>query len=363
MRVNATILTQQFLTECSTSHSLCNVIHKRMTPSQLLSLSDDTIRLCLSEELPQCPKYATLSHCWGSLVLLNLKKSTLQLFRESVPFQAICKTFEHAIHIMRYMGISYLWIDSLCIIQDDTDDLIRESANMSSVYGGSSLNIAASFAPDGTFCCFVNRGPSDIWRILVHPKTGIEERFFECLPPELYHHGLTEMPLLQRGWVVQERILVPRIMHFTFNQVFWECFEKVACAVFPQGFPEQRSDIQKYFRKKYFVESMWPEVVELYSKCKLTYSSDKMVAISGLAQHIAYQNRLRIRRRTMAWRPREPTMLAEKRSRQQRPPVYEGGGKKYPAISQEARTPKTCDLHNSTTRKTTQITSKIEDYA
>jgi hypothetical protein len=105
---------------------------------------------------------------------------------------------------------------------------------MSSVYGGSSFNIAASFAPKGTVGCFADRGPSDIWRILVRTKVG-NERFFECLPPLMYRRGLTEMPL-QRGWVVQERILASRMLHFTSIQFFWECFEKVACEVFPKGF-------------------------------------------------------------------------------------------------------------------------------
>jgi Heterokaryon incompatibility protein (HET) len=315
-------LAKKWLDECGTSHSRCNIIQERRTPSRLLLLSNDTIKLCLSEELPECPKYATLSHCWGSLVLLNLKKSTIQLFRESVPSEAICKTFEHAIYITRYIGLKYLWIDSLCIIQDDTDDWVRESANMSSVYRGSSLNIAASFAPNGTFGCFVDRGLSDIWRILVRTKVGNEEHFFECLPPEMYRRGLTEMPLLQRRWVVQERILAPRMLHFTSTQVFWECFEKVACEVFPTGFPKQRSDIEKYFHKRHFVGSMWPEVVELYSKCKLTYSEDKMVAISGLAQHIKFQtNREYVAglwreglESQLCWRRRDP--------RQQRPPLY-----------------------------------------
>ena len=264
-------LAKQWLDKCSTLHRLCNGIHERRIPSRLLSLSNNTIRLCLSEELPRCPKYATLSHCWGSLVILNLKKSTFQLFRESVPSEAICKTFEHSIYITRYMGLKYLWIDSLCIILDDVDDWMKESANMSSIYGGSSLNIAASFASDGRVGCFVDRVLADIWRILVRAKVGNEDRFFECLPPEMYRRGLTEMPLLQRGWVVQERILAPRMLHFTSTQVFWECFEKVAYEVLPQGYPEQRSNIEKYFHKKNLVGPMWSEVVELYSKCKLTY--------------------------------------------------------------------------------------------
>lgn len=186
------------------------------------------------------------------------------------------------------MGLDYLWIDSLCIIQDDTDDWMRESTNISSVCGGTSLNIAASFAPSGTAGCFADQEPSSIWRILVRTKVGNEERFFECLPPLMYSRGLTEMHLLQRGWVVQERILASRMLHFTSVQVLWECFEKVACEAFPKGFLEQRSDIEKYIDKKNFVGSIWP-VVELYSKCKLTYSSDEMVAISSLAQHNEFQ--------------------------------------------------------------------------
>ena len=82
--------------------------------------------------------------------------------------------FEHAIYITQHIGLDYLWIDSLCVIQDDTDDWMRQSANMSGVYAGSSLDIAASFTSNGTVGCFVDRGPSDIWRILSVQKLGMK---------------------------------------------------------------------------------------------------------------------------------------------------------------------------------------------
>jgi hypothetical protein len=85
-----------------------------------------------------------LSHCWGEMNFLTLSRSNLEAFQAQIPQEALSQTFIDAIRISRDLGFSYLWIDSLCILQDDPNDWGRESALMSAVYGGSGLNIAVT---------------------------------------------------------------------------------------------------------------------------------------------------------------------------------------------------------------------------
>lgn len=100
----------------------------------------------LSAAIPNPVDYATLSHCWGSLEILKLEKDNLCALQESIPWHSLCETFRDAYKVSGELGLKYLWIDSLYIIQDDPDDWDREAFLMSEVYGGSSLNIAASMA-------------------------------------------------------------------------------------------------------------------------------------------------------------------------------------------------------------------------
>src|SRR5436190_220092 len=100
---------------------------KQAVPTRLISIDDGNPRLRLSEELEKGLRYATLSHCWGTHKFLTLKTANLHLFRKQIPFDALTKTFRDAFHIAHYVGLFYLWIDSLCIIQDDPDDWKRES--------------------------------------------------------------------------------------------------------------------------------------------------------------------------------------------------------------------------------------------
>lgn len=106
-----------------------------------------------------------MSHCWGGVAFNSLTKANFSSFREIIPVSTLSKTFQNAIYIARYIGIEYIWIDSLCIIQDDLEDWRRESSLMATVYGGSHINLAASGASNGNVGCFFKRQAS--WRCQV----------------------------------------------------------------------------------------------------------------------------------------------------------------------------------------------------
>jgi len=182
-------------------------------------------------------EYATLSHCWGNIKFLMLEKSNIEVLKNEIPLEALSQTFKDAIEIARELGFAYIWIDSLCIVQDDPEDWNRESALMSDVYGGSGLNIAASGAVDGSSGCFFNQPQNRTCQVQV--KLGDQVHSYICVTFSSYHQCLGSMPLMKRGWALQERLLPPRTLHFTSREVFWECHEKVACKTFPEQFPTQ----------------------------------------------------------------------------------------------------------------------------
>ncbi|KAK6593605.1 heterokaryon incompatibility protein [Botrytis cinerea] len=119
------------------------------------------IRLC-NKNIPPNSKYATLSHVWGNVNFVKLLKSNLASFKEDIPMSSLSKTFQDAIKLALRFGFHYLWIDSLCIIQDNGDDWLKESALMASIYGGSSLNISATGAQNGNEGLFFERDLNSI---------------------------------------------------------------------------------------------------------------------------------------------------------------------------------------------------------
>ena len=139
---------KKWLRKCSTSHVQCNSAKKHEKPTRLLSIANGTVRLVFSKDLERVPEYAALSYCWGREPFLTLTEDRLVPFLNEIPFDELPKTFREAISAARELGVEYIWIDALCIIQgqEDSSDWLAEASRMRSVYGGSLVTIAASAA-------------------------------------------------------------------------------------------------------------------------------------------------------------------------------------------------------------------------
>jgi len=231
-----------------------------------------------------------LSHCWGTLRILTLTTENYDAFLVRIPIEELTKTFQDAINVTKYLNFKYLWIDSLCIIQDDRSDWDRESALMTSVYGCSTLNLGASSAKDGRTGFFHNR--KSTWRCQIVMKSDGKQNLYDCYPDRsmVPQH----VPLHDRAWVVQERFMPARMLHFYHEQVFWDCNEQPACETLPKGkkFPEGYLSASSTFiidRENGFEADSWLSIVQGYSRSRLTRSSDKLVAIGGLAQVVQNQ--------------------------------------------------------------------------
>ncbi|KAK1751059.1 heterokaryon incompatibility protein-domain-containing protein [Echria macrotheca] len=232
---------------CSTSHARCRqfphlVSPTRRLPSRLLDLSNDRVRLepSVSSILSENPnlEYTTLSHMWG----LNpsscpqLQLSTLAAFTLDIPLSSLPDKYVYAIHITRALGYRYIWIDSLCIIQDSPEDWTREALLMASVYGGTAVNISYTFPPDSDtpqnhlrdprvhLPCLTSPPSSSKWNektLVINYRPGYHRPAWS---PTVYK---TLWPLLSRGWVFQERLLCPRTVYIGQDRQLWECCDAI----------------------------------------------------------------------------------------------------------------------------------------
>jgi hypothetical protein len=140
-------LAREFVEDCVMRHKSCPSELLAHLPTRLIDVrmvdSQGSVSLALSEYLPNAP-YAALSHCWGRKQPLRLTTASLDRFKNTIPWSSLPETFQDAITVTRHLNLQYLWIDSLCIIQDSRTDWEIESARMASVYRGSYVTILAS---------------------------------------------------------------------------------------------------------------------------------------------------------------------------------------------------------------------------
>jgi Heterokaryon incompatibility protein (HET) len=159
---------------CQRNHDLCRNLTStnHPMPTRLvdvgLSVMNKHVRLCRSSGVPAGTPYVTLSHRWGSKQLFCLRKENRLSLEKKIPVSKLPKVFRNAIRFTRRIGIRYLWIDSLCIIQDSQTDRTHEAASMSTVYANGVCNLAATGFIDGTMGLFAARQPSLLQPILVN---------------------------------------------------------------------------------------------------------------------------------------------------------------------------------------------------
>jgi hypothetical protein len=142
------------------------------------------------------------------------------------------KTFQDAVLFVRQHGVRYLWIDSLCIIQDSPEDWAFESARMGDVYKHAICNIAATAAADGSVGCFFERNAilAQPLRVRIESFKGLYSptNLYDIVPQDFWSHEVADAPLNQRAWVLQEQFVSGRIVHCGKNQLLWECREHVS---------------------------------------------------------------------------------------------------------------------------------------
>lgn len=288
-------LVDKWLSDCNRHHVDCRTSEKnRELPTRLLAIFNGEVKVTSTIGLPTNTKYVTLSHCWGKGDVVKLTKESLLPFGKFVPQDRLCKTFKDAILIASSLDVAYLWIDSLCIVQDDQQEWRHESVQMSRIYGNSYLNIAAAGARDGSEGCFFGKEKHRISPFHVQIKDSNNmDQFYNCIPQmDIYNTCVTETPLASRAWTLQERLLSPRNLYFSRTQLLWECNEKVSSESFPDQVPMDisiASDGASSPWRKGALSDSWKSILAMYTAAHMTREEDKLPAISGIARKIAEQ--------------------------------------------------------------------------
>ncbi|KAK8015073.1 HET-domain-containing protein [Apiospora arundinis] len=244
-----------------------------------------------------------MSHCWGAHMPLRLLSSNIDDMQVSIPVARLSQSFKDAIQVLQWLGLDYIWIDSLCIVQDSPADWQKESATMADVYSNSHCNIAATHAADGTHGCFVEREARLVEPLKVGVNWGQTPAMYYVAQEDYWERQVMDTPLNARAWVCQERYLAPRTLSFGGKQLYWECQCCSASETFPLGLPpgmermvkslEPNKDGAAIRRRENAPHTpeldafaLWDEVVRQFSKGQLTFPEDKLVAVSGLASRM-----------------------------------------------------------------------------
>jgi hypothetical protein len=220
---------------------------------------------------------------------MMLRKDNISVLSTGISLQELPRTFADAVIITRKLGVDYIWIDSLCIIQDEEDDWRRETALMEHIYGGSYLNIAASSSTSVHGGCWVaSNGMQSAFRTKV--RVGDRELVREIRDDRCYDKTVWDSHLATRAWALQEKLLPPRTLHLGDRGAFWECRLKIANEYLPDGFTKMLgSGLLRQMRKLQHLQQWWATVVHLYTSAHLTFERDKLPALSGIARRIHSQ--------------------------------------------------------------------------
>lgn len=250
---------RSLLKTCLSSHSRCRQPRSTTLPKRVLDvLGDDSksVRLHESdfdsgENRYEYGEYIALSHVWGAAKgLPKTTTSTVRSHKKGIPWTTLPRALQEAIVLTRALGFRWLWVDALCLIQDDAAAKVEESMTMDQVFGNAFLTIAATSATDSSshplfptqvqpFKIQATDNKGSAFKIYVREQPShysFKAPFDESahmndweLPFNNSDDANQDTPLLKRSWAFTERLLSPRILHFTKSEMILECREGYQC--------------------------------------------------------------------------------------------------------------------------------------
>ncbi|KAE8442968.1 hypothetical protein EG329_002506 [Mollisiaceae sp. DMI_Dod_QoI] len=298
---DATSLDQaaRWLGTCQTDHEQCRAKDANFRPTRLLYLCDkDQETIQLVENEVSCPTYAALSHRWSEETQqVRLEHRNLaQRRQDGISLSEFPPMMRDAISVLRQLGILYVWIDCMCIIQDDKNDWRREAATMASVYANAELTLAATWCAGSGQSLFQDNSGINSTAVDIRDVDGTPI-FLRPVWPHYTAQGIegdmlaqVEWPLLTRAWVYQEQFLSRRMLHFTRHELFWECNKALDCECSWYR-PSDNSTLPLVsHHKRPAASKEWGQIISEYSTRSLTFKSDSLPALAGIAKSFGWQN-------------------------------------------------------------------------
>ncbi|KAF5556870.1 hypothetical protein FMEXI_923 [Fusarium mexicanum] len=307
-------LALKWIKGCNRSHPICKEFQPQQPnwrPTRLIHIGSKAQQPRLVIPSKAVP-YIALSYCWGTENTVTLTEATLIPFQNEIPLATLPTTIRDAIATTRDLGYEYLWVDALCIIQDSKPDWIKESSQMGSIYGSAALTLAAAGAPSVKDSIFSRRDPravrpcvTNIIQSSVYHRASYPWAIYPHQPERLLFDTINESPLSRRAWALQELLVSPRTLVFGSKQLVWSCATTEASETFPIGLDPKFSSVVNeraslsYLRQQLMRASkleeepseFWNDFISRYTKARLTFSSDTLVALQGIVERITEARR------------------------------------------------------------------------
>lgn len=293
-------LAATWIRQCSDEHVNCPHYKLTWMPTRLIEVtSASKVKLIETKQLGTPVPYYALSYCWGQSPVLTTKKANVGDFKSRIPLPDLPLTIQDAITVVNSLGGRYLWVDSICIIQDNDEDWTNEAETMCDVYQNAYLTIVALGAAGATEGLFGNRDPLAVsdcrltaGKVIPAPRS-----------PQPSFGVFYASELQRRGWTFQERALAPRKLFFS-SYIYWECtngFEEEVTnggwyvhELFNTGLvslqaPSESSALTLDHRGQMNVPehlALWYRALQDFTARQLTRPTDRLVAISGVIKFL-----------------------------------------------------------------------------
>ncbi|KAF2019848.1 HET-domain-containing protein [Aaosphaeria arxii CBS 175.79] len=311
---------KSMLHRCSNEHPGCPNDKPVPLPTRVVEIMENG-KLRLATKQPNA-LYATLSYCWGGPQRFQTTKETLSAKSKMFDIDELPKTLQDAVLLTHKLGMRYIWIDSLCIIQDDEEDKSKELADMARYYSMAHVTICAGDKDCTTGFLAPHSGCED------HPESDIPKDLLRLPVLHLSDEDSVEIttllfrpknthirradPIERRAWTFQERILSPRVLFYGFDRSLWQCtfeingnggiedwkrpkqdvnpsdnfepsgnfdYQKIRVALLQGQLAAEGKEVIDLSQ----LRKLWHYSVEEYTCRALTNQSDKLPAISALA--------------------------------------------------------------------------------
>jgi hypothetical protein len=254
------------------------------------------------------PRYVALSYCWGEISPKSpwlTTKHRLPEFKKEIPTYLLPRTILEAVQTTREIGERYLWVDSLCIVQDDAEDWNQQAQIMGDLYTGALCTLVSS-TNSSTAGLFIGREALKASAA----KISLESRSFWAISqkitlfPRLPHYDFrANAPVTSRGWCLQEELLSPRKVYFTPHGFVWECLCKESEQWKEKGINTAGDTVKHSYSAPLYrastaltsnpISKEWSETIQEYTSRKLTYHKDVFPALNGIAKQLQRHYRFR----------------------------------------------------------------------
>ena len=295
----------RWLSNCHEAHKSCPRLIDPLLPTRVVDVgtTHNSSILLHSSTADEHAAYVALSYCWGGPQSLVATRTNLSEISKSICAEHIPKTIADAILITRCLGFRYLWVDSLCILQDSHEDKAHEIHVMGSIYKNATVTIAAASAAKASDGFLEKREPAQtLLRLPLLAADGSLSRILVTKP--IYAYAPKD-PLQTRAWAFQESVLSPRVLVFGERELTWSCQTEPRTQVAPTSleyFERARTLPAAVYNTEHSKRKMtkrqqavlWRTILQDYSRRFLTNQKIGSRLLLGSLLNLVWYGRSRI---------------------------------------------------------------------